>query len=182
MDINTPENTENDSDNIDMTGWSEADKLEYLAAKQEADEAEQVAAEFAESPAKLAIAAEKSRAERARLEAKRLAREKVETEVIKKLRAQFGRKISFFQSKEGLIAVKHPSMNSQFELQTRIEAIPRKNEKVATVHDAVRDLVEYPSKDRVKEIEKIYPMIMSEVNEQLERDMTGRDYAARPLD
>jgi hypothetical protein len=167
---------------IDMTGWSEEDKLAYIAAKQEADDAEQEAAEFVESPAQQAIAAEKQRAERARAETKRAKREKVERLQIDKLRAQYGRKITFFQSKEGLIAVRHPSMNAQFDLQTRVDAIPRKNEKIATVHDAVLELVVFPEKARVKEIEKIFPMILSEVNAQLESDMTGRDYTARPLD
>ena len=182
MDNDTTEAPETSENQIDMTGWSEADKLAYVAAKQVADDAEQALAEVQDSPAQQAIAAQKERAERISAELKRAKREKIESEVVQKLRAQFGKKITFFQSKEGLIAVKHPSMNSQFELQARIDQIPRKSEKMATIHDAVRDLVEYPTKDRVRELEKIYPMLLSEVNDKLESDMTARNFAARPLD
>jgi hypothetical protein len=182
MDIDAPESPETPENQIDMTGWSEADKLAFAAAKQSADDAEQALAEVQDSPAQQAIAAQKERAERASAELKRAKREKIESEVVKKLRAQFGKKVTFFQSKEGLIAVKYPSMNSQFELQARVDQIPRKSEKMATIHDAVRELIVYPELTRVKELEKIYPMIMSEVNDKLESDMTGRDFAARPLD
>lgn len=175
-----------DSPDVDMTGWSDEDKLAYAAAKQQADDADQALAEditeILGSPAQQAIAEQKARAERAQAERKRLAREKAERTVIEKLRAQYGKKITFFQSKESLIAVKHPSMNAQFALQERVEKMPRKTDKIATVHDSVLELVVYPEKTRVKEIEKLYPMILSEVNEQLESDMMARDYAARPID
>jgi hypothetical protein len=171
---------------IDMTGWSEEDKFAYAAAKQQADDADQaLAEELAEvmgTVAQQAINEQKTRAERARAESKRIAREKIERNVVDKLRAQFGKKITFFMSKEGLIAVKHPSTNYTFEWQARIDALSRKSEKQATVHDSVRELIEYPSKDRVKEIEKIYPMVMSEVNGQIVSEMTAQDFAARPID
>lgn len=182
MDNDMLEIAESPENQIDMTGWSEEDKLAFAAAKQAADDAEQALAEVQDSPAQQAIAAQKERAERVSAELKRAKREKIESEVVKKLRAQFGKKVTFFQSKDGLIAVKHPSMNSQLELQTRLENMPRKNERIATVHDAVRELVVYPEVVRVKELEKIYPMLLSEVNEQLDGDMRGRDFAARPLD
>jgi len=171
---------------IDMTGWSDEDKLAFAAAKQEADDASQTLtdelAEINGTPAQAAVKAEKERAERARVESKKVAREKAEKVVIDKLRAQFGKKVSFIPTKEGLIAVRHPSMNSQHELQARLEGLPRKQDKIAIVHDAIRELIEYPTKPRVKEIEKIYPMILSEVNAKLDEDMTGRDYSARPID
>lgn len=178
----TPENESPEVPGVDMTGWSEEDKLAYIAAKQEADDAEQEAAELAETPAQIAIAAEKARAERARAEAKRAKREKVESEVVKKLRAQFGKKITFFQSKEGLIAARHPSVNHSLEWQTRINNLSRPAEKLATAHDSTRELIEYPSKDRVKEIEKLYPMILTEVDQQITSEQTARDYTARPID
>lgn len=177
-----PENESPEVPNIDMTGWSEEDKLAYIAAKQEADDAEQEATELAESPAQIAIAAEKARAERARTEAKRLAREKIEKEVVKKLRAQFGKKVTFFQSKEGLIAARHPSVNHSLDWQARVDALTRPAEKLATIHDATRELIEYPSKERIKEIEKTYPMLLSEVSALITSEQTARDYAARPID
>jgi hypothetical protein len=184
MDPNALESPE--TSDIDMAGWSDEDKLAYAAAKQQADDADQALAEdLAEvqgSAAQMAIATEKARAERAQLERKRLAREKIERAVVEKLRAQYGKKITFFQSKASLIAVKHPSMTSQFDLQARVDALPRKAEKMATVHDAVRELIEYPTKERIKELEKVYPMLLSEVNAKLESDMTAEDFAARPID
>lgn len=177
-----PEAESTEVPGIDMTGWSDEDKLTYFAAKQEADDAEREASELVESPAQIAIAAEKSRAERARAEAKRAKREKIENEVVKKLRAQFGKKITFFQSKEGLIAARHPTTNHSLEWSARIDQLTRPAEKLATAHDSVRELIEYPSQARVKEIEKLYPMLLTEVDRQITSEQTAKDYAARPID
>lgn len=186
----TPEATESrpaeNTPNIDMTGWSDADKTAFAAARLAAEEEERELAderlEFEGSPAQQAIDAERKRAEKARKERERIKRETVEKNVRADLKKQYSDNVIFYPTKGGMVAIRVPSEKESVANATRVKELKRDADKIATFKETIRDVVLYPSKAKFDEIAARHPCIYKELSDEIDEHTTARDYTARPYD